>query len=416
MNFNQILNYGKVDSYFSIFFYLISIIFILLMIFINIKEKKNQLIIILGILIRAGIIFSDNFFKMLSFSGSDAIAFHFAGISYVENNNHIFTKFPFILTLVGPIYKMTKIYSPMIIQCINLILYFFTILILYKFMKGRTKNKKLITEILFLLNFSLVSALLNISMLREMLMVFLITLGIYCFFKWVAKENLINLMEFISLILLAAFQHTGVIFLIVLPLIYKVLEKKRMKKFLIITTIIILGVIIIPYIMKIGYLSRGLQLEERMRIQGIDSGNSSYVKPISSIKEMFLSFPIRYIYFSFSPLPHQFRGTLDIMSFLFNSCIYIYINFNIIKEYKKSIKIFKNKIIIKTLILGYILCNFVYALGTETSGTALRHRDKLYTLLLIIFFLVKETSNRIKIRKGKNEKYFNCSRKKSLFT
>nr|WP_316046727.1 hypothetical protein [Planococcus glaciei] len=84
----------------------------------------------------------------------------------------------------------------------------------------------------------------------------------------------------------------------------------------------------------------------------------------------------------FSPLPLDWRGMGDIVSFFFDSSVYLFLVGATIFGLVKSDMPIRNKIFI---LLFLIVTVFVYSYGTQAAGTAMRHRNKIIPLLLITF-------------------------------
>ena len=92
--------------------------------------------------------------------------------------------------------------------------------------------------------------------------------------------------------------------------------------------------------------------------------------------------PLKMFYFMFSPIPLDWRGFGDIASFMFDSSIYVFLVGATIYGLFKSDMPLRNKIFI-LLFIGITV--LVYSYGTQTAGTAMRHRNKIIPLLLITF-------------------------------
>ena len=119
-------------------------------------------------------------------------------------------------------------------------------------------------------------------------------------------------------------------------------------------------------------------------------GGSSYLTnlKITNYFDMLLFAPIKVLYFWISPVPWEFRGVIDIISFLFDSIAYIYFISFIYKN--RKIKINKvDKVICIIIILGFLFSSTMFAFGTFNSGTALRHRNKLLILCVIVYSILK---------------------------
>lgn len=104
-------------------------------------------------------------------------------------------------------------------------------------------------------------------------------------------------------------------------------------------------------------------------------------------------------YFLFSPLPTNWRGFGDIIAFIIDSSFYIFLCWNIAKNYRFSNKFGNIKLF---LLIGLSISVFVFAFGTYTAGTALRHRAKLLPMLTVLY-AVSSSSLNIKEDSEENE-------------
>ena len=113
--------------------------------------------------------------------------------------------------------------------------------------------------------------------------------------------------------------------------------------------------------------------------------------------------PIKMFYFMFSPIPLDWRGLGDIVSFLFDSSVYLFLVGATIYGLFKSDMPMRNKIFVLMFLAITVL---VYSYGTQSAGTAMRHRNKIIPLLLITFAiayskgLLKLAEGRFKRKKG----------------
>ncbi|WP_330112133.1 hypothetical protein VSU16_12385 (plasmid) [Cetobacterium somerae] len=366
----------------------------------NIKNKNIKLIIKLGILLRIVIIIIDNYFQIISFGGADGKVFHLNG--WLGLNNFPYWDISFIKSVVVPSYKLLGEAVPIFIVLLNFLGYTLAIIYLYKSMNLINEKKSKRKFLLFLIiSFSLVSALLNVSLLREGIMLFFTTFSIYCYMK---KEKVYMILSVIS-ISISAYFHSGMVFIIFGYIYNFVMKQKGQKKFFYIIFGIVLLILIVLIIFNLPYF-KGRDLESLSK-KAIEDAGSKYASEVSSSAEYILTSPIRLFYFLFSPTPNMFRGIRDIISFLLNSCIYIFFIYDSIKNYnriRKKINI-EEKIFIQSLVISFFVTAYAYAMGTTTAGTALRHRDKLLFLLALINFYVYSKKERIvRIRKYQRRK------------
>lgn len=374
------------------------IIFIILINFIidlNIDNKKIRFIVKGGIVFRVLLIIIDNYFELISFGGLDGRVFHNNG--YLGLNNFAYWKLPYIESVVIPSYKLLGEPIPIFLVLINLLCYTLAIIFLYKNLNlinyREFKRKK---NILIILSFSPILALYNVSLLREGVMLFFTTFSIYAYMK---KSKIYYFLSIFSLFI-SSYLHSGIIF-ILFGYIYNYVMKQRGKKKIIyillgIFFVISLGIII----MKLPYF-KGKNLE-KLADTKVREGGSRYASQVGGAKEYILYSPIRLFYFLFSPTPNMFRGLRDILSFLFSSCLYILFIYDSLKNYIFiKAKINKKEVFfIQGLFFSFFLTAFIYGLGTDTAGTALRHRDKLLFLLVLInFYTYSKKQRLIKIAK-----------------
>ena len=111
-------------------------------------------------------------------------------------------------------------------------------------------------------------------------------------------------------------------------------------------------------------------------------GGSAYLTSVevSNPIELILFGPIKQIYLLFSPMPWLIRGVMDIATLLFDSSLYMYMAYLALKNFKH---IESN---IKTILLSFIIGTFIFGLGSLNTGTAIRHKNKLQSMMLYALF------------------------------
>ena len=112
---------------------------------------------------------------------------------------------------------------------------------------------------------------------------------------------------------------------------------------------------------------------------------------INTIIDLIIYVPFKIIYFLFSPMIWDIRGAQDIIAFLFDVVFYMILISIIIKAFFYKGFARKNDIIIKILIIATVLVIGAYSMGTIAAGTAIRHRYKVLSLLLIVVFSQRST-------------------------
>ena len=115
-------------------------------------------------------------------------------------------------------------------------------------------------------------------------------------------------------------------------------------------------------------------------------GGSSYLTALEINNPMqFIMFaPIKGFYLLYSPMPWLIRGGLDIPTFLFDTCLWGYATYNILKNFRKIDTKYK------MLFLAIFVAGMIYGMGTHNTGTAMRHRNKFMSLMLISYIATKD--------------------------
>jgi hypothetical protein len=132
---------------------------------------------------------------------------------------------------------------------------------------------------------------------------------------------------------------------------------------------------------------------------GIEEGGSNYLKnfEINSAVDFLTLVPLKIIYFIFSPMPYDVRGIGDIAAVLIDSSFYYFLFFKIIWS-RKLISNNLFRIFPKIFFILFLVVSLGFAIGTENSGTAMRHRAKIFPALLMVVFIIesiKENKNSI---------------------
>ena len=118
------------------------------------------------------------------------------------------------------------------------------------------------------------------------------------------------------------------------------------------------------------------------------SGRAAYLKgvnfsnPIMTI--MFL--PVRMLYFMYTPFPWMIRAVVDLVGF-FDAVLYIYFSVQVYKKTKKLMHDLNKDSSEKfVLLLCWVLLVIIamFAAVTSNYGTAIRHRCKLFPIMLLI--------------------------------
>lgn len=261
----------------------------------------------------------------------------------------------------------------------------------------KIEEKKMIFPMLILCFFPL-SIPYHSMLIRESILIFLLSLIIFLFIKWYLGGKQWTSMVMLSLFIPVMVLHEGFlallpVFLFFIAFFDRKTQKIHMswKSWLLTGTAFSLLIILFIFfdeifyskfdILKTDTINRIYMYLER------DFGESAYLSNLQydSIWDIILySFP-RMFYFLLSPLPWQWRGFLDAGAFLVDSMFYLLFTISIIPMYKKTSR--NKRLLLFVFILQFIFLVFVFSQGTFTAGAALRHRFKSLVLILVIYIL-----------------------------
>lgn len=366
----------------------------LIIINVKIKEKKIRIILIVMLLIQLGIAVVDNYIRVFPLLEFDPKAFEaLAWFSY-ENNVNV-GRGAYNYYILNPIYKIIRVRSAMVFEVLNI---FFSLLIninLYEILKKLKIEKNLLILMIGISALSPISLIYRTGILREAVIILFISYSLKNFiFYCMDKDNIAMIKSFIFIGIGAIF-HGGVVFIVGGYMIALSGGKKNQKIYQILILIFgVLGFILFKdsLLEKVG----GGDIDAIVRANNYTSlkmASSGYLQSIStdSLAQIVIYLPLFIFYFLFSPTPDMFRGGIDIISFLLNSSIYIYLilgSLYYLKNLKRNLNPVEKKIL-KCLFLSAIFTVAVFSIGTRNAGTALRHRDKIVLLLIIMFSIIK---------------------------
>ena len=226
-----------------------------------------------------------------------------------------------------------------------------------------------------------------------------------------SKKGNIEALKSFFMVGLGAIFHSGAIFITTGYLIALLSGKKNQKIF----QYLVLGLGIIGFILfkdtlleKVG----GGDIDTIIAANNYTSlkmAGSGYLQSVTttSLGQIIAYLPLFMFYFLYSPTPDMFRGVLDIVSFSLNSSIYLYFTFYgfyLYRKIKNRLTLTEKKII-KYLFISAVFTIAVFSVGTRNAGTAIRHRDKIVPLLLIVFAIIKNRYLLLRERKKYERTY-----------
>ncbi len=298
----------------------------------------------------------------------------------------------------------------MVAQYINVLTGLFVIIVIYKILIILEINSKVRQNILLIAAFFPNSLVMSAIFLREIIPTYFVAVSLYFFILWFKKEKLVNILLSFLMLAFAAVFHSGVLGIFVGYAFFFLFYDKKYNKFLFntqtILTFAILVVIALFAVSQFGNILlvkfKGVEDIEDIYLQANKRlGESAYLKGIQiNSPALFLLFgPIKAFYFLTSPLPMNWRGGMDIFTFVFDSSLYFITIWYIWKNWKF---IGERNVLIIALIITLVGVAFIFGIGVGNAGTAVRHRQKIIPLMLILLAVMMDEKQRYQERR-----YFN---------
>jgi len=305
--------------------------------------------------------------------------------------------------IIGMIYYLIG-RSPLFIRIVNVFLSTMIVYNTFQIALFVWQNKRTAKIAAWIVAFFPALILFGVTILREAILVYLLTVSILYLIAHTRNYRISNL--FISLIalLMVINLNSGFFLILIVPVFLlikywmKLLVEKKGIKILYISVILIIflvttivftnsfiGVKIIGEV-EVSSLTDSTIFERISSFQNVAArGRTEYLvgKTINSPVSLLIWLPIRIIYFLFMPFPWFWHNLLDILGGV-DAVLYFWIIFYSFRGlFQKKSKFFNYTtlwIIVLTAGIGIL----IFSIGTSNYGTALRHRAKFSFLLAIL--------------------------------
>ena len=278
-------------------------------------------------------------------------------------------------------------------QYINVLIGISVVYIIYRILHLLDINKNIQKTIIFIAAFFPNSLIMSAIFLREIFPTFFVALSLYYFIKWMKVSGYKNIIVSFVLLGFASLFHSGVIGIALGYSFTFLFYKRKYNTFRFSTnTVASFLIIIIIFSLAFTVFEKDIFIKFQS-IEGIEDiyqrasksgeGGSGYLKSISINNPLQLAVfgPVRSFYFISSPLPMYWRGFMDIFTFMTDSILYLG---TLIYFLKNKDKLGNRKALAISLFMMIIGSTFIFGIGVSNAGTAVRHRQKLVPLFLIL--------------------------------
>lgn len=390
--------------------YLLFGVISLLVIVRSLKESSISSILLLAFGVRIVVMFLD-YFEIIQIPGNgDAYHFHGNALANQTTADHFQdTNYVLFLTFFYRITDSSRLlaqYLNVLMGMVFLIYINKTLIIIDTKLQAR---RHIMAIASFMPNLIFFSAIL----LREAWIEMFLMLSVYDFVKWYKGGKMSSALLSIIFVIIASWMHSGCIFVVLGYIVCFALYDRKIKSVHFSTKLITVFALFCAFgfflVVKAGDLfSKFVALQDSTvmdtmigKYTTVEEAGSTYLGwlDVSSPFQAIVFAPLKMFYFLFSPIPLDWRSIMDVMAFLFDSCVYICFSYGIYK-YGKEVK-YENKHLIQFLMISFLVTTLVFSFGTTTSGTAVRHRAKIVAILFVCYGLTK-------VNKTKEIIYENC--------
>ncbi|MCL2019391.1 MAG: hypothetical protein FWG70_06470 [Oscillospiraceae bacterium] len=374
-------------------------------------QKYDMLIICSGFLLCVIWLFIRNFLVIpgfLTIDTADAMGFHKVAFGFAEQGRVDVGGYGgFYSAVLGIIYIVFGSYR-IIGEFVNILLYLGTALVIRNtliFCRVSQKTKLISLAVFCFFPWSILVS--NVT-LRESVILFFFVLSVSSFIKYLKNDSQKEFILSVVFGLTAGFFHSGA--MIAVP-VYVLFWFIKTKSFFAKSAAVIIFISAFSFLAireqdrinaYFGYFVYNMRngLESLARFLTLDYGDSVYLEwidasYINSVFDLLWVIPLKFIYFIGSPMPWDWRGFGDMVAYLTDTIIYLVLIFICIKLLIKN-KSLNNKSIY-AMILIFIVVACVYAAGTITAGTAIRHRYKLLVVLIFLYAMLRSKGSHIQM-------------------
>lgn len=403
-----------INDYFSVHIYLtVSFIGIssILLLFVLLKNYyKFAVLIFLSFTVRVGLMLVDLYAGDLftvPHSGDDTENFYATGLKVANDMTMLGESiyggtYSHLLGILFSVYGDDRLFA----QYLNILIAVTAIVIviqIFRMLKVPLKIQIILAAVMAFFPHSLIfSAIL----LRESIISLIVVCSLYFFIKWYKFKGNHNISFSIILVVVGGMFHTGVIGILIgyiFALIFYRHDSGKLKltlKSVLPFALLAAGglyLLMFPEIFSTLPLFNKFEqeLSNNKNIYDVfntERGESAYLTnlEINNFLEMIIFAPLKILYFIGSPMPWTLRNLSDLISFFLDSVFYLFAAFVFIKNWYLLKKNPLLLIILISLVSGWL----IFGLGISNAGTALRHRFKLFYLIIIALGLIWSKNKR----------------------
>ncbi len=363
----------------------------------SIKDARLRNLILLAFLLRLGLALFHAYVMPLPDSGADALGFERLGWETADawlrkgevpnlSGAYLYSAW------IGVLYFLFG-RIPLVAQFANVLLGTFAVYYTWKlaFLITESRRAALISTLLTAVfpTLNLYSAI----TMRESSIIFFTVTSVYCFFLWLEKGKLSQMVGAVVLLLPASALHGGMVFIEIVYVFFFSFYHPKKKRWVAFSLNSLIAMLLVVFVVAAfgDVITNKLPQDMSMlfspdylgeRTASAARERVAYLSGLAptSLLSMLLQTPVRMVYFFFTPFVWMISTPADIVG-LFDALLYIFLS---IYAFKGLVYLWsKDKLLFWAIVSILLVFLVVFAWGTSNYGTAIRHRQKIVWFLAI---------------------------------
>jgi len=299
--------------------------------------------------------------------------------------------------IIGLLFYLTGTSSRVLGGYVNVLLGLSVVLLIQRMLRMLGATARVRGRVLLLASFFPNSLIMSAIFLREMFPTFFVAASLLYFIKWFQKPSTRGMLMCLLLLGMASIFHSGVIglalgyfygFLFYQPRNRRFTFLPRsMLSFVLLSAVIYLAVTVFQDSI-FGKFQNVDEFEDIYRTANMRLGGSAYLvnMQINTLWQFVIFSPVKMLYFLGAPMPWNWRGPMDIITFMTDSALYLYVVVSLFRRWRQ---LGSAKPLARMLAIAMLGAVLIFGVGVSNAGTALRHRQKLLPLFLVLLSVLQ---------------------------
>lgn len=305
--------------------------------------------------------------------------------------------------IIGLLFYLTGTSSRVLGGYVNVLLGLSVVLLIQRMLRMLGATARVRGRVLLLASFFPNSLIMSAVFLREMFPTFFVAASLLYFIKWFQKPSTRGMLMCLLLLGMASIFHSGVIglalgyfygFLFYQPRNRRFTFLPRsMLSFVLLSAVIYLAVTVFQDNL-FGKFQHLDEFEDIYQTANRRYGGSVYLRgmEINTLWQFAIYSPVKMLYFLGSPMPLDWRGVMDIITFFTDSVLYLYVVILFIKNRRQMVHHLPLARLLAVALLGAVI---IFGIGVSNAGTAVRHRQKLISIVFMLLAILRMTKSSI---------------------